>query len=81
MLHRKSADINANAIKGAVVNDAAFHGAHFTRIEASRTIALHKIFRDGCLFSGDHFNNAVTSILPAPWLSAAEYRCATLSLA
>ena len=80
MLHRKGADIHANAIKGTVVSDAAFHGAHFTRIEASRTIALHKIFRDGYLFSGDHFN-AVTSILPAPRLSAAEYRCATLSLA
>ena len=56
MLHCKGADINANAIKGAVTGDAAFHGAHFTRIEGLHTIALHKISRDNQIFSGDQIS-------------------------
>ena len=54
MLHCKSADIHANAIKSAVVSDAAIHGAHFTRIEGLRTIALHKLFRDVRIFRDDY---------------------------
>ena len=61
MLHCKGADINANAIKGAVVSYAALHGANFTRIEGLHTIALHKISRDDQIFTGAH-----TSFCPRP---------------
>ena len=74
MLHCKGADINANAIKGAVVSYAVLHGANFTRIEGFRTIALHKIFRDDQIFSGDHIR-----FCPRPGCRSAEYRRSTLS--
>ena len=66
MLHCKGADINANAIKGAVTGDAAFHGAHFTRIEGLHTIALHKIFRNDQIFSGAHIRFCPRPVCPQP---------------